>query len=137
MDPLQVQATLVELRAELHRQRDEITFLRSIIATKARPKACLPDPEKFTGQAYKFDTWLPSIRAKLRVDGEAIGDATAQFYYVYLNLDSHVQAMVLPQLSQAEDETSYDYNTILDQLTRVYDNPNKVQEAEDKLYALK
>ena len=26
--------------------------------------------------------------------------------------------------------------TIPDQLTRVYDNPNKVQEAEDKLYAL-
>jgi len=44
--------------------------------------------------------------------------------------------MVLPQLSQA-DETSHDYNTILDQLIRVYDNPNKVQEAEDKLYALK
>jgi len=44
--------------------------------------------------------------------------------------------MVLPQLSQA-DETSYDYNTILDQLICVYDNPNKVQEAEDKLYALK
>jgi hypothetical protein len=44
--------------------------------------------------------------------------------------------MVLPQLSQA-DETSHDYNTILDQLTRVYDNPNKMQEAEDKLYALK
>jgi len=32
---------------------------------------------------------------------------------------------------------SYDYNTILDQLTRVYDNLNKVQEAKDKLYALK
>jgi hypothetical protein len=44
--------------------------------------------------------------------------------------------MVLPQLSQA-DETSHDYNTILDQLTSVYNNPNKVQEAEDKLYALK
>jgi hypothetical protein len=43
---------------------------------------------------------------------------------------------VLPQLSQA-NETSHDYNTILDQLIRVYDNPNKVQEAEDKLYALK
>lgn len=138
MDPLQIQATLAELQAELRRQRDEITFLRSILSNRAsaKPKASLPDPEKFNGQAHKFDTWLPSIRAKLRVDGTAIGDATAQFYYVYLNLDSHVQAMVLPQLSQA-DKTSHDYNTILDQLTRVYDNPNKVQEAEDKLYALK
>ena len=44
--------------------------------------------------------------------------------------------MVLPQLSQA-NETSHDYNTILDQLIRVYDNLNKVQEAEDKLYTLK
>jgi hypothetical protein len=86
---------------------------------------------------YKFDTWLPSIKAKLRVNGTAIGDATAQFYYVYLNLDSHVQAMVLPQLSYAESTQSWDYNTILDQLSRVYDNPNKQQEAEDKLYTLK
>ncbi len=44
--------------------------------------------------------------------------------------------MVLPQLSQA-NKSSYDYNTILNQLVNVYDNPNKVQEAEDKLYALK
>jgi hypothetical protein len=138
MDPLQIQATLVELQAELQCQHNEITFLRSIISTwsSAKLKASLLDPEKFTGQAYKFDTWLPSIRAKLRVDSTVIGDATAQFYYVYLNLDSYVQAMVLPQLSQA-DETSHNYNTILDQLTCVYDNLNKVQEAEDKLYALK
>jgi hypothetical protein len=32
---------------------------------------------------------------------------------------------------------SHDYNTILDQLTRVYDNPNKMQETEVKLYAFK
>ena len=123
------------MRTELNRHRDEITFLRNVITSRptSKPKPSLPDPEKFTGQAHKFDTWLPSIRAKLKVDGAAIGDDTAQFYYVYLNLDSHVQAMVLPQLTQSDE----DYNTILDQLIRVYDNPNKVQEAEDKLYTLK
>jgi hypothetical protein len=102
-----------------------------------RPKPSLPDPERFIGQQYKFDTWLLLIKAKLRVDGNAIGDTVAQFYYVYLNLDSHVQAMVLPQLSQAEEQGEWDYQTILEQLTRVYDNPNKVQEAEDKLLALR
>jgi hypothetical protein len=134
----QISNAITELQNEVQRQRDEIAFLQSIISTKAstKPKASLPDPEKFNGQAHKFDTWLLSIKAKLQVEGTAIGDAIAQFYYVYLNLESHVQAMILPQLSQA-DETSYNYNTILDQLTRVYDNPNKVQEAEDKLYALK
>ena len=138
MDAFQIQATLAELQAELKCQRDEITFLRSIISTQtfARPKASLPDPEKFNGQVYKLDTWLPAIRAKLQVDGQAIGDAITQFYYVYLNLDSNIQAIVLPQLSQA-NEISHNYYTILDQLIRVYDNPNKVQETENKLYTLK
>lgn len=31
----------------------------------------------------------------------------------------------------------WDYHIILDQLARVYDSPNKVQEAEDKLFELK
>ena len=43
---------------------------------------------------------------------------------------------MLPQLSQAND-LSYDYNIILNQLIYVYNNLNKVQEAEDKLYTLK
>jgi hypothetical protein len=85
---------------------------------------------------YKFDTWLPSIKAKLRINGPAIGDSIAQFYYVYLNLESSVQLIVLPQLSYIEQAQSWDYNTILDQLSRVYDNPNKQLEAEDYLYAL-
>ena len=41
--------------------------------------------------------------------------------------------MVLPQLYQAEESQVWNYITILDQLTRV----NKVQEAEDKLLAIK
>ena len=58
-------------------------------------------------------------------------------FIIYLNLESYVQAMVLPQLGQAEESNSWNYQTILDQLTRVYNNPNKVQEAEDRLLVLK
>ena len=76
----------------------EIQFLRSISTTPSRPKPSLPDPAKFDGQPYKFDTWLLAIKAKLRVNNTAIGDAITQFYYVYLNLDSVVQVIVLPQL---------------------------------------
>jgi hypothetical protein len=128
-------ATIASLRAEIEhlrerdRQRDNHQY--------HRPKPSLPDPEKFAGNSVKFDTWDAAIRAKLAIDGPAIGDATAQFYYVYLNLDSKVQAMVLPQLAHAKQSGVHDYNTILDQLTRVYDNPNKIQEAEDRLLSLK
>jgi hypothetical protein len=141
MDPMQAIANLQAQNAQFQSQithlQSEIQVLRSSInSTPTRPKPSLPDPEKFNGQSHKFDTWLPSIKAKLRVDNMAIGDPVAHFYYVFLNLESHVQAMVLPQLGQAEESNTWDYNTILDQLARVYDNPNKVQEAEDKLLSL-
>ncbi|KAJ5135829.1 uncharacterized protein N7515_005107 [Penicillium bovifimosum] len=45
--------------------------------------------------------------------------------------------MVLPQLATARDNNTRDSNTILDQLRRVYDNPNKVQEAEDRLLPIR
>ena len=134
MDPMQA---ITDLQAQVAQLQAEVQFLRSIPTTPSQPKLSLPDPEKFNGQSHKFDTWLPSIKGKLRVDNAAIGDSIAQFYYVFLNLDSHVQAIVLPQLQQAEESDIWDYNTILDQLTLVFDNPNKVQHAEDRLLSLR
>ncbi|PMD60176.1 uncharacterized protein K444DRAFT_528954, partial [Hyaloscypha bicolor E] len=61
-----------------------------------KPKSFLLYPEKFNSQVHKFNTWLSLIKAKLRVNYKAISNTTAQFYYIYLNLESHVQAMVLP-----------------------------------------
>jgi len=112
----QFETAIQDLRQQIQQQRPQ------------RPKPSLPDPEKFTGQSLKFDTWLPSIKAKLRIDSLAIGDPVAQFYYVYLNLDSSVQAMVLPQLHYAEETQSWDYTSILNQLERVYANPNKIHD---------
>ncbi|KAJ5052396.1 uncharacterized protein L3040_002146 [Drepanopeziza brunnea f. sp. 'multigermtubi'] len=100
-------------------------------------KCVLPDPDKFNGTVQRWDTWLPSIKAKLLVDGEALGGPTAQFYYVYFNMEPGPQAMVLTQLASAQDSGNWDYNTLLDQLALAYDNPNKIQEAEDKLLACK
>lgn len=101
-----------------------------------RPKPSLPDPDKFTGITHNFDTWNTVIRAKLAIDGAAIGDSLAQFYYVYMSLTSQVQAMVFPQIVAARESGEYNFETILDQLTRVYDNPNKVHEAEDRLLSI-
>jgi hypothetical protein len=87
----------------------EFDGLRSKIATlraKNTQKSKLPDPEKFAGSTYKFDTWLPLIKAKLRINGPAIRDSITQFYYIYLNLESSVQLMVLPQLSYTEHTQS-------------------------------
>jgi len=132
-----LQNDINQLRVENQQLRVELHQLRSTPTPTSQKKPRLPDPTKFDGKQYKFKVWLPEIKAKLQVDGEAIGDNTAQFYYVYGNLESTVQATVLPQLSYAEKQKSWDYNTILEQLERVNDNPNAVQEAEDALQAIK
>ena len=42
-----------------------------------KPKLNLPNPKKFNGKIYKFDTWLRVIRAKLYIDCPIIGNSTA------------------------------------------------------------
>ncbi|PVH83051.1 hypothetical protein DL98DRAFT_513355 [Cadophora sp. DSE1049] len=73
--------------------------VQALTQQSPRPKLCLPELEKFNGTPTKWDTWLPSIEAKLLVDADAIGNSVAQFYYVYLNLESQAQSFVLPQLA--------------------------------------
>jgi hypothetical protein len=73
MDTFQTQ-----VQREFDGLRAEIATLRAALVSqpsRARPK--LPDLEKFTGSTYKFDTWLPSIKAKIAVDGPVIRDAIA------------------------------------------------------------
>jgi hypothetical protein len=55
---------------------------------------------------------------------------------VYDRLESNVQSQVLPQLATAEEEQIWSYQSILDQLVRALDNPNKTQEAIDRLHRI-
>jgi hypothetical protein len=55
------QAHQAQVQQEFQQLRAEITSLRAQLVTTApttspRPRARLPDPEKFAGSAYKFDT---------------------------------------------------------------------------------
>jgi hypothetical protein len=141
IDQLRVQITsqlTQQFEAEITTLRNGISALQAELANRpaARPKPSLPDPEKFDGKGYKYETWFQSIEAKLLVDGPAIGNEIAQFYYVYLNLETNVQAMVLPQLAAAKEADVWDPQSIIRQITRVYDNPNKVLEAEDRLHKI-
>jgi hypothetical protein len=134
--PVQQLAALTEEVANLRAQ--VIDLQTAAQSSTLRPKPILPDPVKFDGKAYHFDTWLPSIQAKLRTDGlsGALGDSIAQFYYVYDRLESSVQSQVLPQLATAEEERNWSYQTILDQLARALDNPNKTQDAIERLHRI-
>ena len=118
---------------EINNLKVEIVSLKSRAAPVPRHR--LDHPEPLDGP-LRWDTWLPLMKAKLRIDAEAIGSKEAQFFYVYGNLESKVQALVLPQLHAAE-EGEYDPQAIIDQLARIYEDPNKVERATNKLSHIK
>ncbi|KAF2834381.1 hypothetical protein M501DRAFT_1001262 [Patellaria atrata CBS 101060] len=115
----QLQTMFSELRDQINQQHSPIQSLQE----QATP---------VTHSTFRSASRIRLI-TKLRANGTAIGYATAQFYYVYLSLESHLQAIVLLQLSQAEELGIWNYNTIFDQLSNVYDFSNKTQEADAEL----
>ena len=118
-----------------------VTSLRSRVATDStstpkRLKRQLPDPPKFDGTQLHYDTWLAQLQLVLSVDGDAIGDAQAQFAFVYLRLESSPAALCLELLKHVNLTNTYDYRSIIDQLDRHNSIENKVQRAKTKLYKL-
>jgi hypothetical protein len=51
---------------------------------------------------------------------------------VFLNLESNIQSIVLPQLGAEQ----LDYKMILTSLSRIHTNPHKISEVKDRLNKL-
>ncbi|KAF5498746.1 hypothetical protein CGCF413_v007039 [Colletotrichum fructicola] len=99
----------------------------------ARPRQVLPTCAKFNGRSSDWDTWILAMKAKLKVDGLAIGNDDSQLYYVYSSLDSNVQAMVLPFVRNAERNNVWDVAGLIQHLERIFDDPNKAKKAGQRL----
>ncbi|KAE9575110.1 hypothetical protein CGMCC3_g9064 [Colletotrichum fructicola] len=99
----------------------------------ARPRQVLPTCAKFNGRSSDWDTWILAMKAKLKVDGLAIGNDDSQLYYVYSSLDSNVQAMVLPFVRNAERNNVWDVAGLIQHLERSFDDPNKAKKAGQRL----
>jgi len=150
----QIQALRQQFADELARRDSQINTLSSTItslqatvasllnasatsvSSSKRPKRQLPDPPKFDGTQSRYDTWLAQIELVIGVDGDAIGDAQAQFAFVYLRLESSPAALCLETLKHANLTKEFDYRRILDQLDRHNGVENKVQRAKAKLHKL-
>jgi len=78
-----------------------------------------------------------TMRAKLRIDGDAIGGDEAQFYYVYSSLGAKVQGLVLAFVRRAQKDEDWKPLALLDYLERIYDDPNKAKKAGQRLIELR
>ena len=77
-----------------------------------------------------------AMQAKLQIDGAAIGDGTAQLYYVYSSLRTSVQGLVLPFMQKAEEKDQWDPFALLQYLEQLYNDPNKAKKAGQRLQEL-
>ena len=121
-----------ELRAQVKELQAAVTQR----TTTSRPRQVLPEPDRFDGYARDWDTWSMAMRAKLRIDGAAIGDEYAQLYYIYASLGKGVQALVLAFMKKAEARGKWDPSALLEYLERLYDDPNKAKKAGQRLREL-
>lgn len=147
MDPASVQQLVQQVQSQqvaITNLQQELSSLKTtivdgLLAKKdGSTKAKLPDVDKFDGSLAMWEVWLPEIRAKLRLDEQALGGTDdAKFWYIYGRLDKKIQALVAPQLKVAERTRSYDPENLFLQLARLCDNPNAKREAQDKLYSLR
>jgi hypothetical protein len=97
-----------------------------------KPRQVLPDVERLHG-TQDLDEWVVSIRAKLRIDSEAIGDQYAQFYYVYSRVSADVKKMLLPYVTRAEESDSTAPLQFIEYIRSTFDDPNKVKKAGQRL----
>jgi hypothetical protein len=99
----------------------------------ARPRAVLPHLDKFDGTAADLDAWVLSAEAKLHVDGAAIGDAHAQFYYLHACLAPAVKRKLL---SFAKVPANRSPQRLIDKLQASYGEPNARQQAGQQMALL-
>lgn len=135
MDQASVQQLIsAALQEQAQQFQVELNNLRSY----RRPRASLPDPDKFDGTFDHWETWCPEMKAILDLDGDSLGGTNkAKFWYVYGRLDKKPKGLVSPQLTAATHDNAYDPETLFSQLLRLCNNPNAVREAQRKLLSLR
>jgi Retrotransposon gag protein len=138
----QLLAIVDELRTQVQQLQQGTEALRTQIQVlqqrnQTTTRQVLPAPDDFSGRAKDWDTWSMAMRAKLRIDGGAIGSGEAQFYYVYNSLEPKVQSLMLSFVRQAQEQENWEPLALLDYLGRTYDDPHKAKKAGQRLMELK
>jgi hypothetical protein len=148
LSPAQRESQLVglvdELRTQVQQLQQQQSRLQEQIQEqeddtdgRTKPRPVLPGVTKFNGRSQEWDVWETSIRAKLKIDGDAIGSDEAQFFYVYSSVDAKVQSLILPFIRKAQAKRSWEPKQLVLHLGRLFDDPQKIKKAGQRLIKLR
>ena len=88
----------------------------------------LPNVELLQG-TKDLDEWLVSMRAKLYVDGAAIGDEFTRFYYIFLRLVPSPKWTMLLYVKRVQEANACVAEAFVAYVQSTFEDPNKVKKA--------
>lgn len=87
-----------------------------------RPRARLPDPTPFAGNAADWPAWRITMENKLSVDGEAIGTPQDQFLYIFSRLEKLAWKNTGTYVKLRRNDATP--QELLEHLESIYGDPN-------------
>ncbi|KAK9371574.1 uncharacterized protein V1513DRAFT_428421 [Lipomyces chichibuensis] len=99
-----------------------------------RPRAKLPDPDKFTGEDLSlFPQFLGKLQAKLEIDADAIGTGKDHVWYSFGRLEGKAAARIFPWMSSYKDTPGFTLGNFFKQLRTAFEDPALKDKALNRL----
>jgi hypothetical protein len=99
-----------------------------------RPKPRLPNPDKFDGKDKAlYPQFEGLLRAKLQIDGPAIGGEYEQVWYVFGRLSDEAAGRIYPWISFAQAAGKLTVVELLNQMKIAFSDPRQRQKALGQL----
>lgn len=95
-----------------------------------------PDPDKFDGSRPDLRRFTQQIYAKMTANADRFPTATTRLTYVAGRLSGKAYDLILPKTLYGVPQF-VDYKELLDYLESAFGDPDRVQNAQNKLYQLK
>ncbi|KAK9233708.1 hypothetical protein V1525DRAFT_157001 [Lipomyces kononenkoae] len=106
--------------------------------TTKRPRAKLPDPEKFTGDDLSlFPQFLGKLQAKLEIDADAIGFEKDHVWYGFSRLEGKSAARIFPWMSAYKGSAEFSLENFYKQLRAAFEDPALKDKALNRLNTLR
>jgi hypothetical protein len=105
-------------------------------ASSARISEKLPDPEKFDGSRENLRPFLQQIHAKMIANADRFTTRTSRLTYIAGRLSGKAYNLILPRMVFGVPQFP-DYPDLLEYLEVAFGDPDRVQNAQNRLYRLK
>ncbi|KAK9364306.1 hypothetical protein V1509DRAFT_185678, partial [Lipomyces kononenkoae] len=117
---------------------DHVLAGDSAVNLLKRPRAKLPDADKFTAEDLSlFPQFLGKLQAKLEIDADAIGTGKDHVWYSFGRLEGKAAARIFPWMTAYKDTPGFTLENLYKQLRTAFEDPALQDKALNRLNTLR